>query len=72
MRDAYPDIVYLYVYQIREDGCHVVFDLDTDNVPASQPGEVEDFDQSFSHCIPDLLAGKTVDPSYPGTPMVSC
>jgi len=62
LRDAYPDIVFLYVYQIREDGCHVVFDLDTDDVPASQPGEVVDFDQSFSHCIPDLLAGKAVEP----------
>ena len=30
LRDAYPDIVFLYVYQIREDGCHVVFDLDTE------------------------------------------
>lgn len=62
LRDAYPDIVFLYVYQIREDGCHVVFDLDTDDVPASQPGEVVDFDQSFSHCISDLLAGKAVEP----------
>ena len=23
LRDAYPDIRYLYVYQIQEDGCHV-------------------------------------------------
>jgi len=44
------------------DGCHVVFDLDTDDVPASQPGEVVPFDVSFSKCIPDLLAGKEVEP----------
>ena len=62
LRDAYPDIVYLYVYQIKEDGCHVVFDLDTDDVPAAQPGEIVPFDASFSKCIPDLLAGKEVDP----------
>lgn len=62
LRDAYPDIVFLYVYQIREDGCHVVFDLDTDEVPASQPGEVIPFDASFEKCIPDLLAGREVAP----------
>jgi len=62
LRNAYPDIVYLYVYQIREDGCHVVFDLDTQDVPASQPGEVVPFDQSFLKVIPDLLAGREVKP----------
>jgi len=62
LRDAYPDIVFLYVYQIKEDGCHVVFDLDTDDVPAAQPGEIVPFDASFSKYIPDLLAGKEVDP----------
>jgi len=62
LRDAYPDIVFLYVYQIREDGCHVVFDLDTDDVPASEPGSIVDFDASFGKYIPDLLAGKPVRP----------
>ena len=40
----------------------MVFDLDTDDVPASQPGEVVPFEVSFSKCIPDLLAGKEVEP----------
>ena len=26
-----PDIRYLYVYQIREDGCHTIFDVDEEN-----------------------------------------
>lgn len=62
LRDAYPDLEFLYVYQIREDGCHVVFDLDTDTVPASEPGEIEEFDPSFGEYLPDLLAGKPIDP----------
>ena len=62
LRDAYPDIEFLYVYQIREDGCHVVFDLDTPELPASQPGDVVEFDHSFDKYIPDLLAGKEVPP----------
>ena len=60
LRDAYPDIVFLYVYQIREDGCHVVFDLDTEDEPASEPGDVVDFDENFRKYIPDMLAGKEV------------
>lgn len=60
LRDAYPDIVFLYVYQIREDGCHVVFDLDTADLPASEPGEIVEFDESFRKYIPDMLAGKEV------------
>jgi len=60
LRDAYPDIVFLYVYQIREDGCHVVFDLDTEDIPASEPGEIVEFDDSYRKYIPDLLAGKEV------------
>ena len=60
LRDAYPDIVFLYVYQIREDGCHVVFDLDTDDEPASEPGDIVEFDESYLKYIPDMLAGKEV------------
>ena len=62
LRDAYPDIVYLYVYQIHEDGCHVVFDLDTDEVPATEPGEVVPFDALYEKYIPDLLAGREIPP----------
>lgn len=62
LRDAYPDIVYLYVYQIREDGCHVVFDLDTDDVPAGEQGEIVPFDKAFLKYVPDLLMGNPVEP----------
>ena len=60
LRAAYPDIVFLYVYQIREDGCHVVFDLDTEDITASAPGEIVEFDESYKKYIPDMLAGKDV------------
>lgn len=57
-----PDIQYLYIYQIREDGCHVVFDLDTEDLKADDPGAVVDFDESFLPCLDDLLAGKEIEP----------
>ena len=55
-------IQYLYVYQIQEDGCHVVFDIDTPDTPGSETGEVIPFDESFGPYIEDLLAGREIDP----------
>ena len=62
IRNSAPDVEYVYVYQIREDGCHVVFDLDTDDLPGAELGEVIPFDDSFSSYIDDLLAGETIEP----------
>ena len=62
IRDSNRDVKYLYVYKIMEDGCHVVFDLDTATVEATAPGEIEGFDETFEPLIPDLLAGRPIDP----------
>lgn len=63
-----PCLQYLYVYQIKEDGCHVVYDLVTmdrelerydekteDNTGTL--GSVEKFDESISKYVPTLLSG---------------
>lgn len=62
IRDAVHDIEYLYVYQIKEDGCHVVFDLDTEEVEGDNPGDVIPFDKSFEPMLPELFAGHEVEP----------
>lgn len=62
LRESAPDIEYIYVYQIKKDGCHVVFDLDTDGLEGQEPGEIVPFDVSFASRIPDLLEGKTIEP----------
>lgn len=62
LRAAYPDVVYLYAYRFMEDGCHVVFDLDTEEFKGSNPGDVEHFFTAFEPYLPDLLAGKEVPP----------
>ena len=62
VRDNTDDIAYLYVYQIREDGCHVVFDVDTEETEGSEPGDLIEFDEGFSADIPALLAGEAIDP----------
>lgn len=53
---------YLYVYKIEEDGCHVVFDMDTPELEGGEPGDIIEFDESFSEYIPDLLAGNPIEP----------
>ena len=44
IRESFPQTKYLYVYQIRPDGCHVVFDLDTEEALGGAPGDVVEFD----------------------------
>ena len=62
IRASNSDIKFIYVYKIMEDGCHVVFDLDTSTVAASKPGSVEEFDEAFNEYLPDLLAGRPIPP----------
>ncbi len=62
VRASADEIEYVYVYQILEDGCHVVFDPDTEDLPGEDPGTVVPFDESFLPMLPELLAGEAIDP----------
>ena len=62
IRASNSDIKFLYVYKIMNDGCHVVFDLDTAAIKASEPGSVEEFDESFEPLLDDLFAGRPIRP----------
>ena len=62
IRDTSDEIEYVYVYRILEDGCHVVFDLDTEELEGGLPGDIVEFDESFNDYIPDLLAGNRINP----------
>lgn len=55
-------IQYIYVYQIKDDGCHVVFDLERDGESAAVPGDIIPFDDSFKEMVPKLLKGEEIDP----------
>ena len=56
------EIMYVYCYQILEDGCHVVFDLDTEDTPGGNPGDIVEFDEAFMPYIDDLFAGRRIEP----------
>ena len=62
IRDSSPNIEYVYVYKILPDGCHVVFDLDTDETAAGKPGDVVEFDEAFDPYLPTLLKGGKIEP----------
>ncbi|MBQ7499558.1 MAG: HD domain-containing protein [Clostridia bacterium] len=62
IRRVSPKVEYIYVYRILEDGCHVVFDLDSEEVEGSEPGDLIEFDEAFYDSLPNLLAGKEIDP----------
>ena len=56
------EIEFVYVYQILPDGCHVVFDPDTEEVKGEPPGTVIDFDEAFADVLPQLFAGERIEP----------
>ena len=62
-----PYLQYLYVYQIKEDGCHVVFDFDSidletgELLEGSSLGDLIEFDESWEELIPTLLSGGEVE-----------
>lgn len=53
-----PEIKYIYVYQIKEDGTHVVFDLDTEAVEANEPGSVIAYDSTIKKYKDDFITGE--------------
>ena len=61
VRNNFPGVKYLYVYDIKEDGCHVVFDIDTEDDEGYEPGEVIPFDEEFLPYVDQLLAGEEIN-----------
>ncbi len=61
IRNSSPEIEYVYVYKVMPDGCHVVFDLDTDDVKGSSPGDIIQFDKAFEPYLDTLLLGGKID-----------
>ncbi len=61
MKRIFFELEYLYVYQIREDGCYLIFDTDEESQKNSYVGEKIDFDKAFLPLVPELLQGKRID-----------
>lgn len=62
LRDSVPEIEYIYVYQVRETDCVVVFDADTPDLPGEELGTLIPFESAFLPYMDDLLAGREIPP----------
>ncbi len=62
IRSGNPDIEFIYVYRFTDEGVEVVFDLDTEEVKAQEPGDKIPIEEYLIPYKADLLAGKGIDP----------
>lgn len=66
LKENYPDVLYLYAYRCEEDGGHMIFDLDNEEVEngeAYEPGYVYEIEAPFDSHKDEMMAGKQV-PGY--------
>ena len=62
IRSNFNGVEYLYVVKLREDGCQVVFDLDTEDVEAYKNGEIMQFEEAFAPYMEELFLGEEIEP----------
>ena len=55
------DIKYMYVYHIQSEGCRVIYDLDTREMPGVALGKIQKFDEAFPY-KEELKEGKEIPP----------
>lgn len=60
--ESVPDIDYLYVYKIEEDGLRVVFDVDTPELSGGKCGELIPYGAELEPYREQLLSGQTIEP----------
>ena len=63
VNDCVPDVKYIYVYKITEDGTTVVFDLDTPDLKADKHGDRIEHNITMQQKLGDFLAGKEIEPA---------
>ncbi|MBR5408296.1 MAG: HD domain-containing protein [Lachnospiraceae bacterium] len=56
------EVAYLYVCKMEEDGYRIVFDVETEDVPAEEIGTLIQYEAGYEPYIPRLLEGKDVEP----------
>ena len=60
VRSVSPEIKYIYIYKIEKDGTHVLFDLDTEEFEAEEPGDIIPYDQTIARYKDEMLRGKDI------------
>ncbi len=55
-------INFLYAVVMRENGCQVVFDVDTEEQSGHEPGDVVSYEKDILPYVPALLNGEAIEP----------
>ncbi|MCR5601024.1 MAG: GGDEF domain-containing protein [Ruminococcus sp.] len=63
LRDNLPDAEYIYIYKMKHTGILVVFDIDTDEVEADEPGDFIEYEPVMKKYKNDFLAGREIEPT---------
>ena len=63
IRDSTLNVEYVYYYKIDEDGSHVIFDLDNEDVEADKPGDLIENDEYITKNLDKFLNGEEVEPT---------
>ena len=62
IKNSALDAKFLYVYRFSEQGCQVVFDLNTAMVEGDKPGQIIEPEESVKPYLKDLVAGRPIPP----------
>ena len=62
VKNSNSNIKYLYVYRFSDEGCQVVFDLNTANLEGDKAGMLIALDKSLYPYRDDLIAGRPIPP----------
>ena len=62
IREASPDIKYLYVVKIGKDACYAILDLETDGEESYDVGDRIEFEDAFGDYLADLQNGDEIEP----------
>lgn len=62
IKSSVPEVSYIYIYQIREDGARVVLDLDTEALEADEFGDILPLDDYMTQNLGAFLSGEEVEP----------
>ncbi|MBE5906660.1 MAG: HD domain-containing protein [Lachnospiraceae bacterium] len=62
IRDNAHGVKYLYIVQMKKDGYHFVFDVDTEDEKGFKPGEIRPYDKALEPYKEKLIAGENIAP----------
>ncbi len=62
VKNSNSNVKYLYVYRFLEEGCQVIFDLNTSNLEGDKAGMFINLDKTLYPYKEDLFAGRPIPP----------